>query len=476
MKEFYDLLAKEGLTAKKFIKKIISLSDSKIIDLIMKIRQKVAEVQPQTEVNEDCCFVVNAKLSGDVYPCSHIEHRLEYADQLARFAALYADKVLIRNPLGHYFFDFSDELTSTEDIHYIKKRLIDDLRVLYHFKPLVDGGIADFVIGHFGFCKNHLEELLVEPKVMKNFSRAKQALNNKFIKKVEATLYKVLNEDDKVSNEDYLLTLEGPPDLVEHGSVVLPIYELPEHLTKPLIDKDIYKLTIKEIKQSNYVDILTEHVTRDVLIQNLHVSASSGYKYLTDRKIDFDILRAINNIEVNKVSEALLNGFKHSVPFINDVSLDKLVKLRQVEGESFAVYRDTLSGTLKNLDIKDLTNQKRIKEILDDCINPEIRKIDLAVKSSRTLLYGSLKQDLIFSAGFIAVGIFSGFISPVFGQLVTTLGGYKFVSGLLEKANKLATGHDDILRDNKFYFLWKVREQAKKQNKLKSSKKIKLIP
>lgn len=127
-----------------------------------------------------------------------------------------------------------------------------------------------------------------------------------------------------------------------------------------------------------------------------------------------------------------------------------------MEGESFSVYRDSLTFALQSITESDVG---KVQQAFDDLVRPELNNIELAIKNSRKLLWGSLAHDIAFSAGFVAVGLFSGLLPANIGEIVATLGGFKFVSGSLEKASKLIQEPPEV-RNSKYYFLWKVQKKA----------------
>lgn len=57
-------------------------------------------------------FYANSTLGGAAYPCSALECRLNNLDNLLRFSALYADKVLIQSPIDAHY----ERLESDKDI------------------------------------------------------------------------------------------------------------------------------------------------------------------------------------------------------------------------------------------------------------------------------------------------------------------------------------------------------------------------
>jgi hypothetical protein len=175
---------------------------------------------------------------------------------------------------------------------------------------------------------------------------------------------------------------------------------------------------------------------------------------LTDREIDLDIVTSIGEPDVIRTSKSFLAGLSHSIPTIEDVRLDKLIRLRQKEGEAFEVYRDALHRVLNQARA---LKPEEMRELIDDEIRPEIHKIERTIKNTRRLLVDSLTRDILVSTGYIAIGLFSGFLSPQAAEIVTTLGGLAFAKSVVEKVTQLRTDSGDAL-ENPYYFLWKLKK------------------
>jgi hypothetical protein len=438
MKEFFSFLAKKRLSANKFDETLSRWSPSDGMEFIEESQERLAHLK--SKHSRDHSFISNTQLSGGKSPCVAVECRLNHVDQLARFAALYADQVLIHDPFEYYDHESKGD---------IRQALSDDLRILYYLRPLLEDGRISLASRTWHYCEEHYNEVIVQSKLHEKLERARKALSRRFTSDTKVYL--------ETSQAVPLLKITGPEQLIEHG--------VSYHVSakaRPLVDVVTARgnnlLSKKEIRDYGVFEGPVSTIINDILVQNLY--ARNGFNYLTDREVDFDIIAAVNDNETNALSKAILEGLSHTVPFIRDVGLQKLIKLRKDEGESFQVYRDTLNALLKNLEEDDLRNVKTVKEAFNDSIRPELNKIDLAIKNSKKLLYGSVKRDILFGAGFIGLGLFSGLLPEGVGQLIAALGGYRFASGVADKVVR-SLKEPDAVRDNKYYFLWKVREKTK---------------
>jgi hypothetical protein len=255
------------------------------------------------------------------------------------------------------------------------------------------------------------------------------------------------------SREGPYLLVTAPETLLEHGESVMEL--LPSNpLIKKLKGRKFYDIDAKSKWADEIIDHYVHPILDDVLLHNWY-SNRYGCNYLTAREIDLNLISNINDENTNGASLALSKAFGHSLPMIENISIDGLLKLRTEEAEAFHVYRDALS---KGLETAGCTDGKLYQQIFDDIVRPEVNKIDSTIKNSRKLLKESIRQDSVFGAGFVSVGLFSGILPPNIGQILAALGGFKYVSGLLDKTNQLFKEPPHI-RDNKYYFLWKVQNR-----------------
>src|SRR4030042_5350267 len=100
MKKVFDLLRKNGLSNRQKIEYAImykwGLND--ILDFNEKLLNEIEE-QPQGNYEiTNFNFVANSSLSAQTSgPCMELNCRLRRVDRLARFAALYSDRIYIEN-------------------------------------------------------------------------------------------------------------------------------------------------------------------------------------------------------------------------------------------------------------------------------------------------------------------------------------------------------------------------------------------
>ena len=448
MKPVYELLASYGLTPAGYRARLESWSEEQTIDFLVTMCEAMLDSHDRQGARYS--FIANGPMGGDSTRCSDPECRLTRIDETARFAALYADRVLILDPFEQFF-------GTTE----VTRRLINEISVsielLHAIRPAAEAGLIGMATGNYCFCKDHYRDFEAHQS---DIETACTVLQDQYRDQLSVEL----RRSTAVENAwEFVIT--GPESLVEHGQFFYIIPKLPEELKARLDSDDRYVLSKDDVFDFGFPHRLTQPIVNDLLLQNLY--ATQGFHYLTDREIDFEVVSAVNDPETTDKSHAMLAGLSHSVPLIPDADLSALVKLRANEGEAFRVYRDKLNGVLGELQSESSLTESRVKQALQDAIEPELNKMDQVVRENKRLLVGQLRQDVVFGAGMVSVGLFSGLLPTNVGQVFAGLGGFRFVTSLLEKANSLAKEPSDV-RKNSCYFLWKAMG-GKKRSRQKSA-------
>lgn len=432
---FFDYLRRKQLSTKKILGTLAKWEYKNIFDFTAEARTLLPFIvdKPESQFG----FIANSPLSGAPFPCFRLECRLQHVDSLARFSALYGDLVAIQDPFRAY------ESFNFPDIDSARIRLHDDLFILYHLRPLLEAGLVGIAEARY-FCEEHAPAMLKKSAL----KRAVDSLHTEYLRNVNIYAGKML--------DDLVIHCKGPERLIEHGSSIIMVPSSAGLSLRRKKDSRGHHQVIGKGKEY-VIGRFIQEILDDVIQLGVY---SSLYRlnYLTDREVDINAIEATNTDEVKRFSCALSKGLSHSLPFVQKVSIEKLLKLRQEEGESFQVYRDALSSTLNNLNASDAG---KMRQAFNDMVLPELHKIDLTMKNARKLLHESIRGNIIFSSGLVTIGIASGLLIPEAGKILSAIGGIKFGMDVLQTINQLLKEPASII-DNKFYFLWKVRQQAQK--------------
>jgi hypothetical protein len=188
--------------------------------------------------------------------------------------------------------------------------------------------------------------------------------------------------------------------------------------------------------------------------------AQHHLNYLTDRDADFIALSRINDPGLQTYSRALADGLEHSIPVLGNLSFADLIRLRRDDGEVFAVYRDAVARVLRELTPAD---EHKVRQAFQDVILPEVNKIEATVSNAEKRLGKSLLRTGIYTAGAVTIGVFTGLIEPDPAKIIGAIGGITALKEVFGAVNAVRTDPKEQVRDNPFYFLWKMRDQARRK-------------
>ncbi len=413
MEKVYEILRYYGLTAEKHRARLESWPHNQVIDFLIEMYEAMSMVHDRT--GAAYAFIANGPMGGDSSRCSDPECRIQRVDHTARFATLYADRVLIPDPFEKFF-----------GVDEVNERLIEEvsvaIQVLHLIQPTVEAGLIGFATGEYCLCEEHYKEHAAQAD---DIRIACSVLQDQFAGKVRVEL-----RHSTVVKDAWDFFVSGPESLLEHGRIVYVLRKIPDNLANQLDSAGHYVLSMNEIKKFGFLHKLTEPILDDILLQSLYVT--QGFHYLTDREIDLEVVAAVNDAVTQDNSSALLSGLSHAVPVVPEADLVALTKLRTNEGEAFRVYRDKLNSVTRSFSSETALTQKRVRQAFLDIIEPELNKLDQTVRDNKRLLFGQIRQDVIFGAGVVSIGLFCGLFSPTVGEIFAGLGGFKFVTGLFE--------------------------------------------
>lgn len=435
MEELYDYLEFElQMTSPKTVIDTISGFDyQKIEYLIEQLFQKIPVKSSKDNISI-FEFRPNSTLTGGAYPCNDLYCRMKKLEELMRFSSLYADNVLIVSPIDKYMKLLEG------GVEIDRYELAVDIIILLELKPLAKNNVIIFQSEYICLCPNCSEKYYRKKEL---FKRKIDSGFNKQLKecstKIKCKLLKKDNVEIHISNaEEYGYS---------HETVLSFKNYIPDKILNKLSTLESNEVTLNpdDILLLDIPYYLLNKSYEDVFVKcfydnNLNIS------YLTDRQADFSLLDAVNGqIENN------LHLLDHSLSIVPDVSISKIIELRMKEGESFKVYRDKLNKELK---ILNNPNESEIKDIQNDIVQPEINKMNLALKNNKKILGKQFKSDLVFWGSTISIGMLCGNMNKDMSSVLGAVGGASTLYNLYNEYREVNS--DSNIRNEPFYFLWKL--------------------
>lgn len=389
-------------------------------------------------------FYPNSSLSGKPYPCSHFACRLNNIDALARFSALYADKVLISSPIDKQF----ERLTKNEKIDRID--LAISICILLRLKPLVLQGIVGFTSSYVCLCKDCLSKLI--KKEIELDKRLKQ-ISKYMVDDLVKTMHCTLTRDERGIA---YFAVKGLEKYGFHEQTDLLLHEESDYIKELLSKSPLENIEISPdmIKELGLAECLLLPSIEDIF-QGQIIMELVDSSYLTTRVSDVEILKSldadtgvtINSIQSKIISEALF----HQIPIIGEASIESIIALRKTDEDAFVVYRDSINNILKDISNID---QKSILDLQRDIIQPEIHKMKQTIKNNKKALIKTAARDAVLSSVGISIGIFSGLLPLDYSAVLGVMGGIPAVGKVV--SNLFNAFSDNCIKNNNYYFLWKL--------------------
>ncbi len=448
-----EILTSKNLLGRKGPKKsaVSSLSLSRIIDIAEETEESIRNGHKRIDTS-----IVSHSVSLD--ECNGINCRLERIDRLARFTLMYSDKLY----LPSFFYSYSGEPTSIFDIRgnvgNMRERLYNDARIVYEIRHLLQSEHISFFSPLRDVCFSCQAKTYLGEKIGAQFNKKYKKLQNEYLKQMSVQCAKVV--------DNYIVTVDCPYPYLDHGYGV-KLKDIPRPLFNQhsLVDKILKgdnvlfpKSLIKQFK----LHVGAAHQVATNAIHGLVTSACLRTSFLTEQDIHILFLNSLHsNLDISRKNEIALKHLSAIVPFINDVDLKNLIKLRNRERESFLSFRHALGQAIGNFaTIKGEFTEKDARCIHADIIAPSLASLDRKVRSAKRDLVTKPIRSILGIVGVISFGLFTGLLPENLSQIAKVLGLLKFGSDTLKEI--MAAGDKERSIENEsFYFLWKVKQKVR---------------
>lgn len=435
----FDLIHSKKLHFNKLYENGAKLNPTELFNLSKELISKIESTKNTYKSNFD--IMATSKLSGEPDTCSDLDVRKKNVLSLFQSTLLYADQIWIKNPLDKYINIEEDYFTEVSN----HQSLLDDIFILLHYEDLIQAGIVNICKTENHFCRHCLLNSL--SNIPDSY---KQTVDN-----LELHLMKAFKKD-----ATYLVTQKDGNQFVKIEAKdnklfpITPLYinydELPKEF-KNAAKRKSRKIYQREIEDSNLICSFINPIMDDIVMHDYY-SNTFNLNYFTDRTIDSELIELLNGEEITNRSTKYLNSLQHSLPTISNVSVDKLVELRTEEPESFQLYRNSIDRVIRQS--KNLP-ESQLKELIFDEVQESLDKINVVIRNSKSKLQKGMIGSVGVGIGLISIGINAGLFPLGLGAALMTYAnsghGAKAIQDLSGYLNK-----DDNLRNERYYFLWKV--------------------
>jgi hypothetical protein len=429
------------IETKEFLDYVMDTDEEDLAEFISLLNDIIDRSYSQADPDTGFTFVANSTLSGRSFPCGEIECKLDNVVSLARNAILYADTVYIQNPFEVY----SNSKGFNEKLRF---DVVNDLVLLGVIKPLLKSGIFKIAKSKVHYCHNcyeRFQETYLKTRDW-NLDVIKPLIADYLAHNIEFKVFTVHGTTG--------VKISGGNDLLKHPMVLNFVQYVPDEFKKYVKEGEEFSISAQEAAEGGLINHLSAEVEMNLSVQDYYSSYYSAH-VLTDREFDIKLSRLLNKNADNELinrSETLKN-LAHLVPFVDDVSIEKLLKLRASEGDAFQVYRDKLNKVVKNVNI----NEKESRQLYLDEIQPEINKINLTLSNNKKLLWGNIKSNIFLASTYISTSLFTGILPTNIDKVVASIGGFGFAKSISQDILSLIKQPE--VKKNELYFLWRVQQE-----------------
>jgi len=423
-------------------------------------------------------FVASGQLSGQPSPCRGLACRTAAIDDLSRFAALYADNVLVRPfvPTIEWYLPppvrstsrkrkrggngkTLTKATAIDDVALdaFRRDLADSAAILLALKPLVIARLVSFSDCEHHVCSNCVKNAIASGKLSPPARRAISSWDqttDAMIRDMNNDLLASATFKIRHDPVGYYVELTGAERYFEHEDLRIRLGRHPPERITENVGPDGRLLTREEVEALQLTAAHIRDIVDDLTLQHYHATRER-FNYITRRPADAELLQKHTHRD-SRVSAATLAALSHPLAYLDGVPIQTLLSVRNNEGDSFQAYREAVTKVVR--DIPHAT-PAQAREAIDDLVRPEVTKIEVSLKRNRTTMAKSLARDLVITAGVVGIGVFSGLIPETLQAIATAGGGLLGAKSLAAQALGVL-GKPAVVADNQFTFLWQAKRRA----------------
>jgi len=428
-------------------RKILRLHNELYSAVIAGQKKEYAEADNNPPEIDPFSFLASRALRAGL--CGAFECRMEKLDLLGRYAALYANRVIL--PLH-----LSDP-AKFDDPKRAAGEVAEASLAFLRLRPLIDAG-------------------LIVPVVMVSFHCVH---TQEWCSRMTDIVHKVADEAAKDMQGDYCVEyqtpdrspsgrstiyIEGPDDFLEHGSMVQLFDEGKKWRQKSWKFDREGKVEIRGERKVEALRYILNGIANDTTFY-LAYGRQRNTRYLTNLPSEAFLLDLLTGDDEVAASSQALNAYlSHSVPLVGELSIARLLKLRREERDSFTRYRLAIQRILAEVsEKKKRIGKKEVKELFRDRIEPELTKMKSELYQEGRRQVRRITGGIATIAATIAFGAFGGIV-PVATKLAVTAAGAMVGGRLLTRAAEAQCEHGATVKEkNDFYFLLRLSQDAENQ-------------
>jgi len=366
---------------------------------------------------------------------------------------LYSDKIFIKS-----FFSGYTDIEGDYNLDDTKENFYDDLLVIYEVLPLLDCGYIEIYSPETDVCFSCQAKSFLGINAGNKVEVAQKRLENKFLQNMSV--------EAEFDIDTYIYNCDGPEPYFEHPMVFMIDHLAPALAKNPRIlqklnrgqNISVPKTAVKELGfHANYAHSIVSNA-----IYGLASSKSLRTSFLTENQLHIDFLNSLHGSgAIARRNTIAAKHLTSVVPYVGDVEINRLIKLREREEEAFINYRSALVKTIDSFNSSDESfSENDAKSLYAEFIDPSLALLDRKIKHAKRDLISKPFRSLAGVVGVISFGLLTGLVSQNVSEILKVMGLLKFGSDFIK--DTMAIGDQEKSIENEdFYFLWKIRQQGR---------------
>lgn len=463
MRAYFDILRKNDILSRKGIRvsTIESLSRTQIIDLATELKT-ATEAPTRTPSKHTFTHSTSAHLSGGRDLCDSLDCRLSRLDELARFSLLYSDQVYIHNFFADY--EHSKEDNGQQNEPELKQHFYQDVFLTVRYKPLFERGYIIPFNPPTHICESCLANSFLGRDADKKLGKGYKWLAKDMFS--NTSLHFEIRD-----NHYCVLRCAGSNRYFDHVELSPMFEEVPEPLAS--MAKLMARAKRGEsvpLGQALRKRLGIHYELADIAVNNISYEIAKAQSLnttiLTSKSFFPPFLGAMSdNPDIERRNSIAMRYLTSIVPFVEDVEISELIKLRERENLSFTAYRAALNNAIDEFkSSRAMFNERDARALYADVIAPRLSSLEHRVKDARRHLRVQPIRTTIALAGVIAFGLYTGFIPTEMVEIAKLLGLGKIAMDIQKEVMALKDAERDV-RNEDLYFLWKVQRKAKRSSR-----------
>jgi hypothetical protein len=443
--EGYGLVQdRDSLSIHEFPEKTIRRFHQQLYSTILGEQSKAQVNSDRSSGIDPFSFVAGRSIRADA-GCGELPCRLEKLDFLGRYAALYANRVILPLPL--------QDPAKVKHKEEAANQLLNSSFAILRLRPLVDAGLVfPVTMRSFHSCEHSLAWATETIEVM--HAAADDAAAH--FKDAFTVKYQLPEKSPTGLPSVYV---EGPEDFLEHGELVARFDEHRNWRLKSWRYDNNGMVELRGWRKLFFIKTIFTGIADDTSFY-LTYGRDNNARYLSSQKGETLLLDLVTeqDEELSASSQAISAFMAHTLPLLGDLPLGALLRIRKQERDSFGRYREAIGRVL--LDVaarKKRVGKKEIQEIFRQQIEPQLVRIKSEMRQERSRQV----RKTLGGAGALAVSVALGAI----GQILPAASAVAVGVHLLKEAAKSKCDHGPTLKEKKdFYFLLRLAQEAEAAN------------